>query len=64
MKKFYEAPKLTNHGTVSSITEASIRGTKGDTLFGEDGITVLANLTGSVDACTNGVVLDQIATKN
>ena len=34
MKKSYEAPKLTNHGTVSSITEASFATSPSDTVFG------------------------------
>ena len=57
MKKSYKAPKLTNHGTVSSITEASVQGTPVDTVFGEDG-SVLDNLTGSFDACTSGDLVD------
>ena len=57
MKKSYEAPKLTNHGTVSSITEASATGSPVDTVFGEDG-SVLGNLTGTVDACTSGDLID------
>ena len=57
MKKFYEAPKLTNHGTVSSITEASTAVSPEDTVFGEDG-SVIGTLTGSPDACTNGVLID------
>jgi hypothetical protein len=55
MKKFYEAPKLTNHGNVSSITEASTATSPADTVFGEDGVTIIGTLTGSPDACTNGV---------
>ncbi|MGB3636516.1 MAG: lasso RiPP family leader peptide-containing protein [Rivularia sp. (in: cyanobacteria)] len=57
MKKFYEAPKLINHGTVSSITEASRNGSPVDTVFGEDSLPV-GNLTGSLDACTSGDLVD------
>ena len=61
MKKFYEAPKLMNHGTVSSITEASVTGSKKDMVFGEDEneIPGTQTTTGSFDACTNGVVNDK-----
>lgn len=57
MKKSYEAPKLTNHGTVSSITEASNNGSPVDTVFGENGLPI-GNLTGSFDACTSADQVD------
>lgn len=50
MKKFYEAPKLTNHGTVSSITEASSLNGPDDLAFGRNG-EVIGNLQGSLDGC-------------
>lgn len=55
MKKSYEAPKLINHGSVSSITEASFATAPSDVVFGPDGVTPIGTLTGSIDACTNGV---------
>lgn len=58
MKKFYEAPKLTNHGTVSSITEATFSSSPKDTVFGPDDVTPVPGTqgtTGSIDACTNGI---------
>ncbi|MBE9213094.1 lasso peptide [Plectonema cf. radiosum LEGE 06105] len=57
MKKSYEAPKLTNHGTVNSITQASVKGSPVDTVFGEDG-SIIGNLTGSLDACTSGDLIN------
>ncbi len=49
MKKTYEAPKLSNHGTVAQMTNFFGTG-NGDTLTGPDG-TVVGNNNGSIDAC-------------
>ncbi len=51
MKKSYEAPKLINHGSVSSITEASVASAPSDVVFGPQG-QVIGTLTGSLDSCT------------
>jgi len=34
MKRAYEAPKLTNHGSVNTVTQISNDSTRRDTLFG------------------------------
>ncbi len=50
MKKTYEAPKLTNHGTVAQMTNFFGKG-DGDTLIGPGPNDDTGNPGGSIDAC-------------
>lgn len=50
MKRAYEAPKLTNHGSVNTVTQISNDSTRRDTLFGPNGSTA-STAQGSLDAC-------------
>jgi hypothetical protein len=49
MKKIYEAPKLSNHGTVAQMT--NFFGTAGTDKFTGPNGSVVSTGTGSIDAC-------------
>lgn len=49
MKKAYQAPKLTNHGTVAQMTNHFGSGA-GDTFTGPNS-NVVSTSAGSIDAC-------------
>lgn len=53
MKKTYEVPKLTTHGSISEITLVSRDSTSTDVLLGTNNQTLSSGL-GSTDACLTG----------